>query len=161
MKRYNTSCIITILAIENESKNSENKEDTHQFMNKFIALIIINLLMIKLDIENMDFNANIMNLKIREYIIDISIHIYSICFFIILNIITNIPVISKFQADDFNLITYHCDLECSSLLCGRWGISDLYEKFSSINSEKYLIIFNYFKFQNEVKERFKVINSQI
>ena len=40
-----------------------------------------------------------------------------------------------------------------------WGINDLYKKFSSNDSEKYLIIFNYSKIWNIIKEWYKIINS--
>ena len=72
--------------------------------------------------------------------------VYFIYFFIILSIIRNIFIISKFQVDDFNFIAYYCDLNCLLLLYKRWEISDLYKKFSLINLKKYLMIFNYSKF---------------
>ena len=73
----------------------------------------------------------------------------------------NISIISKFQVDDFNFIAYYCDLNCLLLLYKRWEISDLYKKISLINLKKYLMIFNYFEFENRVKEWYKIIKSRI
>ena len=43
----------------------------------------------------------------------------------------------------------------------EWGISDLCGKISPIDSEKYLMIFNYSEFENRVKEWYKIIKSRI
>ena len=56
-------------------------------------------------------------------------------------------------------IKYKC--EYSSNINERWEISNLYDKLSSNDSKKYLMIFNLSKFQNKVKEWYKVINSWI
>ena len=48
-----------------------------------------------------------------------------------------------------------------SLINEWWRISDLYEKFLSIDLEKYIIIFNHFNFGNRIKEWYKIINSWI
>ena len=46
-------------------------------------------------------------------------------------------------------------------MCKRWEISDLYEKFPSIESKKYIIIFNYSKIWNRVKGIYEIDNNWI
>lgn len=73
LQHHFKTCKDGIFAIEDESSNHD--EDTHQFMSRFFAQIIMNLLMIELNTESTNSSADVMDLEVRDHVIDMPISI--------------------------------------------------------------------------------------